>query len=255
MRRLLTVIVATSLALPALITDAMAHALAQRYDLPLPLGYFLVAAGAAVALSFVILALFWRHDGKPTRPTDRTILRVTIPTPVAASLQNLVVGALALVVVAGLFGNQRTFKNIAPVAVWVIWWAGFGILSAFVGNIWALINPWNTIFAAVEALARRRSKTLSLRLPYPRWLGAWPACALFLLFAWIELVAPGRDVPRHVAARTLLYSGLTWAGFVVFGRDAWLENGEGFSAVFGLIGRVAPLELPLNGNWAIGFLP
>ena len=35
------------------------------------------------------------------------------------------VGALALIVSAGLFGNQNTFKNIAPVAVWVIWWVGF----------------------------------------------------------------------------------------------------------------------------------
>src|SRR3954452_2092845 len=235
MRRLATVAAAVLLALPAVVTDALAHALAQRYDLPLPLGYFLIAAGAAVAVSFVILALFWRHDGKPIQATDRSILRATLPTPIAASLQTLVVGALVLVVVAGLFGNQRTFKNIAPVAVWVIWWVGLGIISAFVGNIWALINPWSTIFGAAEALARRWSKTLSLRLPYPRWLGAWPACALFLLFAWIELVAPGRDVPRNIAAGIVIYSGLTWAGFVVFGRDAWLENGEVFSAVFGLI--------------------
>ena len=255
MRRLATIVAAVLLALPALVTDAMAHALAQRYDLPLPLGYFLIAAGAAVAVSFAILALFWRHDGKPTQPTDRMILRITIPTPVAASLQILVVGALALVVVAGLFGNQRTFKNIAPVAVWVIWWVGFGILSAFVGNIWALINPWSTIFGAAEALARRWSKTLSLELPYPKWLGAWPACALFLLFAWIELVAPGRDVPRNVAAGILIYSGLTWAGFVVFGRDTWLENGEVFSAVFGLIGRVAPLEFTHDEHWRIGLRP
>ena len=87
MRRLVTLVVAVSLALPTLGTDAFAHALAQRYDLPLPLGYFLMAAGAAVAVSFVILVLFWRHDGKASRPTDRTILRVSIPSPIVASLQ------------------------------------------------------------------------------------------------------------------------------------------------------------------------
>ena len=117
------------------------------------------------------------------------------------------------------------------------------------------VTTGSAIFGAAEALARRWSKTLSLRLPYPRWLGAWPACALFLLFAWIELVAPGRDVPRNVAAGILIYSGLTWAGFVVFGRDAWLENGEVFSAVFGLIGRVAPLEFTHDGHWRIGLRP
>ena len=242
---------AVSIVLPALGSEASAHALAQRYDLPLPLGYFLAAAGAAVAVSFVIVALFGRHDIEPARPIDHAILRGTIPTPIVALLQVLSVGALALIVSAGLFGDQRTFKNIAPVAVWVIWWVGFSILSAFVGNIWALINPWSTVFGFAEALARPWAK-LSLRLPYPRWLGAWPACGLLLLFAWIELVAPGRDVPRNIAAAILIYTGLTWAGFVVFGRDAWLKNGEVFSVVFGFIGRFAPLEFTHDGHWRVG---
>ena len=255
MRRAATVIAAVSIALPALGGDAFAHALAQRYDLPLPLGYFLAAAAAAIAVSFAILALFWRHGGEPTQSIDHTILRGTIPNPIVASLQILVLAALALVVAAGMFGDQRTFKNIAPVAVWVIWWVGFGIFSALIGNIWALINPWSTFFGFAEALARRWAKGLSLRWPYPRRLGAWPACALFLLFAWIELVAPGRDVPRNIAVAILIYSGFTWAGFVVFGRDVWLKNGEVFSVVFGLIGRFAPLEFTRGGQWRVGLRP
>ena len=62
--------------------------------------------------------------------------------------------ALILLVAAGLFGNPATFKNITPVAVWVIWWVGFGFLTAFIGNIWPLINPWSSIFGFVEKLAR-----------------------------------------------------------------------------------------------------
>src|SRR5687768_17220494 len=120
MTRAAKLLTAVSSALPALGSEASAHALAQRYDLPLPLGYFLAAAGAAVAASFVVLALFWRHDSEPARPGDHTILRGRIPTPIVATLQVLFVGALALIVSAGLFGDQRTFKNIAPVAVWVI---------------------------------------------------------------------------------------------------------------------------------------
>ena len=242
-------------ALPAFGGDAFAHALAQRYDLPLPLGYFLVAAGTAVAVSFGILALFSRQEGEPSRPTDDIVLRAKIPSPIVAVLQVLALGALALIIAAGLFGDQRTFKNIAPVAVWVIWWVGLGTLSAFVGNIWALINPWSTVFGAAEALARPWTTTLSLRLPYPQLLGAWPACALLLLFAWIELVAPGRDVPRNIASAILVYSGLTWAGMVVFGRDAWLQNGEVFSVVFGFIGRFAPVEFINHGHWHVGLRP
>ena len=153
---------AVSIVLPALGSEAFAHALAQRYDLPLPLGYFLAAAGAAIAVSFAILALFWRHDIEPARPIDHAILRGTISTPIVATLAEFWSLARWLPIVsAGLFGDQRTFKNIAPVAVWVIWWVGFGIFSAFVGNIWALINPWSTVFGFAEALARPWAKTIT----------------------------------------------------------------------------------------------
>jgi hypothetical protein len=228
--------------------DAFAHALAQRYDLPLPLGFFLTAAGAAVAMSFVILALFRRHDGGGQQP-DRTIAHGRIPVSIVAIGQMLAVGALVLIVAAGLFGNQNAFKNIAPVAVWVIWWVGLGYISALIGNIWALINPWSAIFGFIEWMARPRLNGLSLRLAYPQSLGAWPACALFLLFAWLELVAPARDVPRNVAIATAAYSIFTWIGFAVFGREVWLKGGEVFSVLFGLFGRFAPLHFEQSNGW------
>jgi len=242
--------------------DAHAHALAQRYDLPLPLGYFLAASGAAVVMTFVILALFGRHSGEPIEARDDTILRGTVPNLVVTSLQLLAVLALTLLVAAGLFGNPATFKNITPVAVWVIWWVGFGFLTAFIGNIWPLINPWSSIFGLVERLTRPWTKELSFHVHYPRWLGVWPSCGLFLLFAWLELVAPGRDVPRNIAIAVLIYSAFTWIGFAVFGRDTWLKRGEVFSIVFGLFGRFAPLDFTHDGRWrarlrpfATGLLP
>ena len=165
--------------------EARAHALAQRYDLPLPLGYFLAASGAAVVMTFVILALFWRHSDEAIQARDDTILRGTVPDLVVAGLQLLAVLMLTLLVAAGLFGNPATFKNIAPVAVWVTWWVGFGFLTAFIGNIWPLINPWSSSFGLVEKLTRPQTGGLSFHVRYPRWLGVWPSCGLFLLFAWL----------------------------------------------------------------------
>ena len=78
---------------------------------------------------------------------------------------------------------------------------------------------------------------------------------LFLLFAWLELVAPGRDVPRNVAIAILIYSVFTWTGFVVFGRDAWLKNGEVFSVAFGLFGRFAPLDFTNDDRWRVSLRP
>src|SRR6266536_6338158 len=40
---------------------AAAHGFGQRYDLPLPLSLYLFGGAAAVALSFVVVALFARH--------------------------------------------------------------------------------------------------------------------------------------------------------------------------------------------------
>ena len=242
-------------ALPLLSGDVRAHALAQRYDLPLPLGFFLVTAGAAVAVSFVILAIFWRHDSERREGAESLSLKAAIPSVIVACCQTFGASILALIVYAGLFGNQSTFKNIAPVAVWVVWWVGFSFLCAFVGNVWGLINPWAAVFALAERLARPWAKELSLRLPYPRWLGAWPACALFLLFAWVELVAPGRDVPRNIAIAITIYSVMTWAGFVAFGREVWLRQAEVFSVLFDLLGRFAPLQFSRDSRWYCSLRP
>ena len=225
--------------------DAGAHALAQRYDLPLPLGYYLLASGAAVAVSFLILALFVRRpSAAPFRDfTKRPLAGGTVPVAIVVAGRTFFVATLVLVVAAGLFGNQAPFKNIAPVTVWVIWWVGLSLFSAFVGNVWTIFNPWAAAFAVAEKLAGRWERPLSLRMRYPVWLGAWPACGFFLLFAWLELVANGRDVPRNIAIAIAIYSVVTWTGFVLFGRRAWLQNGEVFSIVFGLFGRFAPLHL------------
>jgi hypothetical protein len=250
-----TTFAAAFITLAALGGEARAHALAQRYDLPLPLGYFLVASGAAVVMTFVILALFWRHSDESIEARNDTILRGTVPDLVVTGLQLLAVLALILLVTAGLFGNPATFKNITPVAVWVIWWVGFGFLTAFVGNIWPLINPWSSTFGFFERLTRPWTKGLSFHAHYPRWLGVWPSCALFLLFAWLELVAPGRDVPRNIAIAILIYSVFTWIGFTIFGRDTWLKCGEVFSIAFGLFGRFAPLDFTHDDRWRVSLRP
>ena len=129
--------------------------------------------------------------------------------------------------------------------VWIIWWVGFAYVSAFVGNLWALINPWRTIFEAVETIycGITGRPDLSLRLPYPAALGVWPAFVLLLAFVWIELVYPNPALPRFIAWLAVGYSALTFVGMFVFGRECWLRHGEVFSLVFGTFARFAPLEL------------
>ena len=44
-----------------LAVPAGAHGFGQRYDLPLPLSFYLLGTAAAVILSFVVVGLFARH--------------------------------------------------------------------------------------------------------------------------------------------------------------------------------------------------
>ena len=51
-----------ALGLVGFAATARAHAFGERYDLPIPLSYFLVGGAATVALSFVVIGLFVRRD-------------------------------------------------------------------------------------------------------------------------------------------------------------------------------------------------
>jgi hypothetical protein len=227
-----------------------AHGFGQRYDLPVPLWLYVTGAAAAVALSFVVTGVFVRgtHDLRPyprlnllTSPIGRLLAH-----PACLFLLRLAaVGMLVLLALTGLLGNQLPMRNLAPTLVWIAWWVGLAYVSALLGNLWAVLNPWQVLFTWAAALYCRRkpAQALSLRLPYPPALGAWPGVVLFLAFAWVELVFEGAAVPANIAIMALIYSGLTWTGMFLFGPDLWLRYGEVFSLAFGLLARCAPTEV------------
>ncbi|HEX2352754.1 MAG TPA: hypothetical protein VHJ16_08245, partial [Xanthobacteraceae bacterium] len=248
-KRVLGALVA-AVAVAGLATPASAHGFGERYDLPIPLSFYLAGVAAAVVVSFLIVGLFVREV-----PHGRSYPRIDlITTPLsrwiaspslALALKLIALAAFIMTIVAGFRGDQNPYRNIAPTMVWIIGWVGLAYVSAFVGNIWAVINPWRTIFEAIETLdqAITGRRELGLRLSYPQLLGVWPAFLLLLAFAWVELVYPNPAVPQTIAWLALAYSILTFAGMFLFGRERWLERGEVFTAVFGTFARFAPIEI------------
>jgi hypothetical protein len=227
---------------------AIAHGFGQRYELPLPLGLYLFGAATVVALSFVLFALLLR-GATPVQPSPRRDLlagpvgRVLGHRLVILALRLLVLALFVLTLLAGFLGEQNPYRNLAPTLVWIIFWVGMAYVSAFAGDLWALVNPWRTAFDGAQWLYRRcGGRQLGLGLIYPATLGVWPACLLLLGFVWIELVYPAAGSPFHIAALATGYSVLTWAGMLAFGRDEWLRNGEVFSLVFGTFARFAPTQ-------------
>jgi hypothetical protein len=240
---------AAAMAVCALASPASAHGFGQRYDLPLPLYLYLYGTAAVVVVTFVLVALFVRRTGGTTRRPRLDLLgyapgKIIAHPGVILLLKLLAAGLFVVTVAAGFIGDQNPYRNIAPTMVWIIVWVGVAYVSAFVGDLWALINPWATIFDAAAWLYRRvgNGREFPYRLPYPAALGVWPAVILLFVFSWIELVYPTPAVPMHIACFAAGYSVLTWTGMALFGRETWMRHGEVFSVVFGTFARFAPTE-------------
>ena len=225
---------------------AHAHGFGERYDLPLPLNLFVVGAAATVAASFVVLSLFVRGGSGRISYPRRDLLRVPLLGPVLSSgalisvLRSVGVVVLVLLVTAGLIGANRPLENISPTFVWIIFWVGMGYLTALLGNVWAVVNPWRTVYEWTERIAASPSGPMYI---YPRGWDAWPAVVLFLVFVWLENVYPSAAAPLNLSVLIVLYSLVTWAGMLLFGKHAWLRNGEIFSVLFAFFARFSPTEI------------
>lgn len=164
--------------LAAIPLPVLAHGFGQRFDLPLPLWMFMGGAGATVAVTFLLLAR--QRNMRPREPGQAFTLLQRIPLAgvLATSLRLAVLALYLLVLCAGFVGTQSPFKNIAPAMVWAIWWVGMAFVSALLGDLWALVNPLDTVYR--WTLGERPGK-----LAWPQWAGVWPAALLF--FAFVNL--------------------------------------------------------------------
>jgi hypothetical protein len=232
-------------------SPALAHGFGQTYDLPLPLWLYLWGAAAAVLVSFVPISVFagGARQDEPYGYPRFDLLRIS-PLRVLLTSRAFLLGLrlasvslFLLVIVAGFVGGQGEGYNFAPTFVWILFWVGLSFFTAFVGNVWPLVNPWKILFEWAEELAARLGVWLEMREPYPDAWGVWPAVVLYAAFVWIELVFYGASLPLSISLLVLAYSVLTWSGMAVFGKDAWLRGGEAFSVYFGILGRFAPTEV------------
>lgn len=233
---------------------AYAHGFGERYDLPVPLEYYLVGAAAAVAFSFIIIAFLFR--GTPNN-NNYWRLNLLIYRPIAVLLQarafaflvkSVSVLLFLLIIATGIWGDKNPGSNFSPTFVWIIWWVGLGFFISLVGNIWVLLNPWKAIYECLELMYMRMNPDgqLDLGYKYPNWLGIWPAFILFLSFAWLENSFPESSDPKNIAIFIMAYSFITWVGMFLFGTHVWIRHGETFSVIFAFLARFAPTEIRIT---------
>ena len=225
-------------AVAALPTPTLAHAIGGTYQLPLPLWMYLAGAAIAVGASFVVTALLQR------RAADAVPPRRPVPRPLAVGTR-WSLRVIGLVWWYGAIAVGMVVGDISPLPAVLLWigiWVGLPIVAVLLGNPWPSLSPFRTTFAALEWLGRRAGlSALDLGIAYPAWLARWPAVGLLAGAIWLELIHPEGEVAATVAALMLRYTLLTLAGMVVFGQVAWLRNVELFEVLLGWFGRIGPL--------------
>ena len=216
---------------------ASAHGLGSRTDLPLPVWMFVYGAAAALLVSFAGLAVFWRTSRLEGGVQGRVLLepgRLTRGLFLAGRAVGLAL--FVLLVVAAAFGDPDTVDNIAPVFIYVVFWVGMILVCALVGDLWRLVNPFDTLAAAVGN-----------RSPVPYRWGRWPAVAALTGFVWMELVYPDRAKPRALAVAIVVYTVAVLLASLRWGRD-WVRQGEGFTVFFGVLVHMAPVYVDGEGR-------
>src|SRR5216684_7882971 len=205
------------------------HGFGQRYDLPASLALYLFAAGGVVVISFVLVVLFAGDQlgakaiAYPRRAVPSLLHIAQTPWPRVVGGIIGVLG-LATIIVTGLFGSSKAELNPAEYLTWIYFWAATVILSGLVGSLWYLLNPWAAIY---DGLRRLGLPSPPLRGGAPHKVvsaGIWPAVVAYILFACLELTTGMANRPWLVGSLALLYSAVTLAGMILFGRDEWLEH-------------------------------
>ncbi len=233
------IVSAVAMFLPAV---ASAHAFGQQFTLPLPVSLFVIGGiGAFVASCVALLQFSDPHTGADS-PKLRTY---TIPERlISRSLLTVGVILFTISIIVGVFGTQDFSTNPIPNLFWIIFLLLFTYLTAIVGGLWPYIDPTRRIAAIFARNAEDRTP--------PEWLPYTPAIFFYALL-WLELFSPGwGGIPAVLIAVFIVYVAFTCVMCRIYGFNTWFAYGDFFSTFFGLVSKVAPVQLT-NSTATISF--
>ena len=203
----------------------LAHGVGQSADLPLPLDLVLQAGAAAVVVSFLVVAVWWKRPRFGTPAPER---------PAPGRRLRFVVLAAALYLTGNAVLGPQGPENPAAHALFVWLWVGLVPVSVVFGPVWREVNPLRTVYRLLRLPARGQ-------WPVPVAAGRWPAAIALLAFVWLELVAPHRGEPVVVGSFLLGYAAVQLALATMYGEE-WFAAGDAFEVYSTLAGRLSPLR-------------
>ena len=225
-----------------------AHGIGGAKDLPIPAEYAMAGAGAALAVSFIVLALAWRTPrfdaATRGRPAPAWLASLVDSTAFAVVLRVLGFAFFAYVVWAAVAGPDLLLNPTFGV-VYVLLWVGLVPMSLLFGPFYKAVSPMRTIHLAFTKLTGGHPDEGIARLP--AWVGLWPAALGLLAFVWLELVYPGSTYLSPVRLWFAAYIAITIVGAAVFGSE-WLEKADPFEVYSTLVGHLSVFGRTADGT-------
>ncbi|NKF24449.1 hypothetical protein [Solimonas marina] len=233
---------AAALALLLTPLPAAAHSFGRIYNLPVPFWLYAYGAAAALLLSFLIAGYFATAPraaamaAAPSHSCDglrAALRRWQLPM----GLRGLALLCLLLCMLSGYIGVRDSYRNFNMTCFWIVFVLGFAYLTALIGDLYALVNPWQTLAALIGRVWPRYWRG---RHAYPAPAAYWPAVVLYMGFIWVELF--GNTRPWSLAAWLSLYTAINLIAVGLVGARDWFRYGELFSVFMRLIAKMAPID-------------
>ena len=221
--------------LPLTLYPIYAHAFGALYNLPVPFWLYLYGSGATLLVSFILISYFMNH-GKFKEVPNLKLLQLTSDRSIVVTILKVFsVLLFLLTILTGLIGVNNSLLNFNMTFFWVIFLLGFYYLTAIVGNLYAIINPFKMLFSGIK----------SQLTSYPERLGYLPALLFFMILIWMELFLG--VTPFQLSLILIVYTILNSLGITLIGQNSWFKYCEVFSVLFNLLGKMSIFEVK-NGQ-------
>lgn len=224
------------------------HGIGGAKDLPIPAEFAIAGAAAALAVSFIVLAVAWRSprfdaDTKG-RPLPGWFTGVVESTAFALALRALGLAFFLYVGWAAVAGPDLLINP--TFGVFYVWlWVGIVPASLLFGSFYKAVSPARTLHLLFSKVTGGDPDEALVELP--RWVGYWPAVLGLFAFVWLELVYPGSTYLAPVRLFVAAYLAIVVLGGAIFG-SRWIERADPFEVYSTLVGRLSVFGRRTDGT-------
>ena len=215
------------------------HGIGGSKDLPIPLGLALAGGAAALAISFVVLAIAWRNPrydaGVQGRPLPAALARAVDGGWASVLLRVFGLVFTAYITWAAVAGaDSLANPTFGVIYVWL--WVGIVPLSLLFGPFYKAVNPLRTLHWLLSRLTGGDPAAGIFRLP--DWVGLWPGAFGLFAFTWMELVWPDSTFLWAVRLWFAVYGSIVLVGAALFG-DRWIAQADPFEVLSTLVSNLS----------------